>query len=159
VTTKQELAEGMRMIVREAKRVTSTFTDDDWKKPVHGDEGWNRKQVYCHIAATAEIAPAFLGNVGNAAEGQDAGAGLDIDAFNAQMVAAKEALAPAELMQAIADGHEKLIEFVQNLPDEQLAQKRKFLAVEGTVSDVIDSVLVLHALAHIYSAGASATGP
>lgn len=156
--SKEHLAEGMRMVVREAKRVTSTFSDDDWKKPVHGEEGWNRKQIYCHIAATAEIAPGFLGNLGNAQEGQDAAAGFDIDAFNAQMVAAKEALGPAELMQSIETGHEKLIEFVQGMPDEQLAASRRFGQVEGSVSDLIDSVLVLHALAHIYSAGASATG-
>ncbi len=158
MTTRGDLIDGYRMIIREAQRVTSSFSADDWAKPVHGDEGWNRKQIYCHLAATAEITPGFLGNLANAEEGADAGAGLDIDAFNAQMVAAKEDLSPEELIEALAAGYETLIEFTKNMPDEQLALKRRFGAVEGTVGDLLDSVIVLHGLAHIYSAGASATG-
>lgn len=158
MTTREDLIDGYRMIIREAERVTSSFSADDWAKPVHGDEGWNRKQIYCHLAATAEITPGFLGNLANAEEGADAGAGLDIDAFNAQMVAAKQDLSPEELMKAFTAGWEALIEFTQNMPDEQFTMKRRFGEVEGTVGDLLDSVIVLHGLSHIYSAGGSATG-
>ena len=60
----------------------------------------------------------------NAEEGADAGAGLDIDAFNAQMVAAKQDLSPEELIKTLTAGYEGLIEFTKNMPDEQLALKR-----------------------------------
>ena len=157
MTTREDLIDGFRMIIREGLRVTSSFSADDWSKPVHGDEGWDRTQIYCHLAATAEISPGFLGNLAQAEEGADAGAGLDIDAFNAQMVAAKQDLSPEELMKTFTAGYEALIEFTKNMPDDQLTSVRRFGSVEGSVADLMDSVIILHGLAHIYSAGASAT--
>ena len=156
MTTREELIDGYRMIIREGQRVTSSFSADDWAKQVHGEDGWNRRQVYCHLAATAEITPGFLGNLAKAEEGADAGAGLDINALNAQLVAAKENLSPEELMKAFTAGWEALIEFTKSMTEEQLAMKRRFGEVEGSVGDLLDSVIVLHGIAHIYSAGASA---
>ena len=158
MTTRDELVEGFRMIVREGLRVTSTFGPSDWQRQVHGEGGWDRKKIYCHLTAVAEITPGLVGNLANQSKGQDAAAGLDIDAFNAQLVAAKEQLSEQELMAAFRTAYEKLIEFIKTVPEEQLVRKVKFGAVEGPVIDVVDSVLVLHGLAHIYSAGASATG-
>jgi hypothetical protein len=156
MATKQELIEGYRMVIRETKRVTGAFTDGDWAKPAQGNEGWNRKQAYCHVAATAEIAPAFLTNLTKAAEGSDGMSGIDIDAFNAQMISSKESQDPKEIVNAIVTSYEKLIEFTNGMPDEQLASRRRFGELEGAVSDVMDSVLVLHAISHVYGAGGSA---
>lgn len=157
MTTREELIEGFRTIIREGLRTTAKFGPDDWSYQVHGEEGgWNRKQIYCHLAATAEVAPGFLASLANMAEGQDAGAGFDIDAFNAQGVSQREQLGPQELMESFKTSYEKLIDFVGQLPEEQLAQRRRFGAVEGPVADIMASVLVLHGLAHIYLASTRA---
>lgn len=160
MTTKQDLIDGFNMIIREGERITSTFTPEDWKKTVHDDEGggWNRKQVYAHITSVAEIAPNMAPNLSTVGEGGNAAEGLDINALNAQMVGAKEAMSEEELMAAFRKAFENLIGFTQEFPEEQLAAQTSFGSLSGTVADTVDSLLVLHALAHIYSAGASATG-
>ena len=159
MTTREELIDGFRMIIREGQRITSTFTQDDWKRQVHDESGgWDRKQVYSHVTAIAEIVPNMAGNLASVPEGGDAAAGVDINALNAQLVAAKQSLSESELMEAFKAAHEKLIEFVQAMPEEQLTAKTKFGTVEGSVADVIDSIVVLHALGHVYSAGGSAAG-
>ncbi len=160
MTTRENLVDGLNMLLREGQRITSGFGPDDWKIQVHDDEGggWNRKQVYCHVTAIGEIAPSMAPNLAAAPAGSDAGEGIDINAMNAQLVAAKEAMSEAELMVAFAAAYEKLIEFVKEMPQEQLDAHTTFAALTGSVADVIDSLIVLHGLAHIYSAGGSAAG-
>ncbi len=160
MTTREDLIQGLQMIKREGQRITATFTSDDWKKAVHGEEGdgWNRKQVYCHVTAIAEIAPSMEPNLASVPEGGNAGEGVDIDALNAQLVAAKEALNEADLMETFGTAHDKLIEFIKDIPQEHLDAQTAFGAISGSVADVIDSLIILHGLSHIYSAGGSAAG-
>lgn len=149
--SKADIVTGLEMIIREGQRTTRVFTDDDWSGVVHDEEGgWSRKQVYCHLAATADITPGFLQNIAGAKEGEDAGAGFDITAFNAQQVAARESAPTDELMQSFESSYKQVIKAVEEMPDEQLTLKRKFGDFEGTVEDLILSVLILHGLSHIY---------
>ena len=159
-TTKADLVDGLRTVLREGTRVMSGFGPDDWKRPAldADEDGWNRKQVYCHITALAEITPGFIGGLANASEGTDGAAGLDINALNAQLVASKAALSDQELLQAFKSGYEKLIDFVQTMPEEQLQGRRKFGQLEGSLGDIMASILVLHGIAHIYGAGGSPLG-
>ncbi len=153
MTTREELIDGFRMIIREGLRTTAGFGPDDWSYQVHDEGGgWNAKQVFCHLTATADIVPGLVGALTQAEEGQDAAAALDIDAFNAQQVAAREALGEAELMEAFKTSHEKLIGFVEEMQDDQLQLRRRFGAQEGPVADIMQSTLVLHGLSHIYHA-------
>ncbi len=153
MTARGELIDGFRMIIREGLRTTANFTPDDWSYQVHDEGGgWTAKQVYCHLAATADITPGFLGALSQAPAGQNAASGFDVDAFNAQQVAARESLDAAALREAFRTAHEKLIEFVQGMPEEQLAQRRRFGQLEGPVVDIMQTVLVLHGLSHIYHA-------
>ena len=153
MTTREELIDGFRMIIREGLRTTADFGPDDWSYQVHDEGGgWNAKQVFCHLTATADVVPALVGALTQAQEGQNAAAALDIDAFNAQQVAAREALGEAELVEAFKASHEKLIEFVQGMPDDQLQQRRRFGALEAPVAEIMQSTLVLHGLSHIYHA-------
>ena len=157
MTTKEDLIDGYRLVIREAKRITAPFGEPDWALPAQGNEGWNRKQAYGHIAATAEIAPGFIGNLAQGSADQNPMDGFDIDSFNDQMIAAKQQLSGKELVEDLVASYEKLIEFTQGLPQEQLDAPRQFgLLQGGTLSDVMDSVLVMHAVAHIYSAGGNA---
>ena len=48
--------------------------------------------------------------------------------------------------------YEKLIEFVQGMPEEQLQQRRRFGQLEAPVVDIMQSVLVLHGISHVYHA-------
>jgi hypothetical protein len=153
MTTREELIDGLRMIIREGLRTTAKFGPDDWAYKVHDESGgWTAKQLYCHLAATAEITPGFIGALANAPAGRNAAAGFDIDAFNAQQVSAKAALEPEPLREAFKASHEKLIEFVRGMPEEQLELERRFGYVAGRVADIMQTVLVLHGLAHIYYA-------
>ena len=160
-TTKADLVAGLRTTLREGSRVMAGFSPDDWKKPaLDADvDGWTRKQVYCHITALAEIAPGFIGGLlAKAAEGQDGAAGMDINALNAQLVAAKEAMNEQELQSAFKNGYENAIKFVEGMPEEQLAGHRKFGQLEGPLGDLMSGILVLHTVSHIYNAGGSPLG-
>ena len=159
-TTKADLADGLRTVLREGNRVMAGFSADDWKKPaLDADvEGWTRKQVYSHITALAEITPGFISGLAGAPEGTDGAAGLDINALNAQLVASKEALSEQELQGAFKTGFENLIKFVEGMDEAQLAGYRKFGQLEGRLGDVMSGVLVLHCVSHIYNAGGSPLG-
>ncbi len=159
MTTREELIQGLQMMLREGERITSTFAPEDWQKVVHDEEsdGWNRKQVYSHVTAIAEISPSLAPNLANVPEGGNAGEGVDINAMNAQLVAAKNELSETELMATFRTAHENLIEFIQGMPQDQLDAQTAFGNISGTVADVIDSLIILHGLSHIYSAGGSAT--
>ena len=151
MTTKQQLIDGFELIIREGLRTTGDFSPDDWNVVVHDDEGgWNRKQIFCHVTATAEATPGLFGVLVNAPEGQDAGAAFDIGAFNAQAVAERENMPTEELRAKFKAAFENLIEFTRTVPDEQLGQRRKFGALEADVGDMMSSLLVLHSLGHIY---------
>ena len=153
MTTREELIGGFRMMIREGLRTTAVFGPEDWVYRVHDEDGgWNVKQVYCHLTATADITPGFIAAMSQTPEAQNTAAGLDVDAFNAQGIAAREGMSESELMEAFKASHEKLIEFVRGMPDEQLQQRRRFGAQEGPVADIMASALVLHGLSHIYHA-------
>ena len=156
MTTRQELIEGLRAVTRTAERVTSRFAPDDWNLQAHGEEeGWNRKQVFAHLAAAAEITPAFVGALANQSPGKSVTDGLDINAFNAQQVGAKAQLSPSDLMAAFQKAYDGVIKFVQEAPEETLTQLGRFGTLEAPVIDIMDTVLVMHAMAHIYHGGGS----
>ena len=153
MTTRAELLDGFRLILREGLRTTRDFGPDDWSYQVHDEGGgWTAKQVYAHLAASADIVPALVGALSQAEEGQNTAANLDIDAFNAQGIASREGLDGTELMASFKASYEKLIEFVQGMPEEQLEQRRVFGAQNAPVAEIMDSALVLHGLSHIYHA-------
>jgi hypothetical protein len=162
MTTKAELNEGLRVALREGLRVMSGFAPDDWKRKVIDEGGtWTRKQAYAHLTSVAETVPIFV--AGLASGGQQSGPVLDVDAFNAQMVASKDQLDGTALMAAYEAAYRKLIDFVEAMPGEQL-QMEAVLPVTysgeqgkmaGQVGTVLDGALVLHSLAHIYGAGGS----
>jgi hypothetical protein len=153
MTTRDELIEGFRMIVREGLRTTRDFGPDDWSYQVDDeDAGWTAKQIYAHLAATADVVPVLVGALSDAEEGQNTIANIDVDAYNAQSIASREGLDGPELMANFQSSHEKLIEFIQSMPEEQLEQRRVFGAQHAPVAEIIDSALVLHGLSHIYHA-------
>ncbi|MDP3767267.1 MAG: maleylpyruvate isomerase N-terminal domain-containing protein [Dehalococcoidia bacterium] len=151
MTTRQDLIDGFQMIARQGTRVAEGFGPQDWSYQVHDEEaGWTVKHTYCHLTASAEVLPGLLGALSQAKEGDNAAAGIDINAFNAQSVAAREGMSEPELIQAFQTAHEKAIEVVQNLSDEQLQQRRRFGAIEAPVAELLDTFFILHGISHIY---------
>ena len=153
MTTREDLIDGLKMIVREGMRTTAAFGPDDWTYTVHNEEnGWNTKQVYCHLTAIAEILPGMAGQMAQAPEGVDAAAGIDVGALNAQAVAAKEQLSETDLMEAFQASHKKAIEFVAGMPEEQLQHTLLVMGVQAPLAEILDTLVILHGLMHIYHA-------
>lgn len=153
MTTREEIVDGLRMISREGLRTTSGFGPDDWGFTVHDEEGgWTTKQIYCHLTATADILPGLIGALAQAEEGKNIAGGMDINAMNAQAVEARQDLSDKDLIEAFAASYEKAVEAVQGLPEDQLQQKRQFGVLKAPVAELIDTFIILHGLAHVYSA-------
>ena len=69
-----------------------------------------------------------------------------------EVPASREALDGPALMAGFQASYEKLIEFVQGMPEEQLEQRRVFGAQNAPVAEIMDSALVLHGLSNVYHA-------
>jgi len=156
MATREELISGLQTVRRHGMRVMSGFGPDDWQKKVIDEGGaWTRKQAYGHLISTAEITPGFVAGLANLPPGANATDGFDIDAFNAQQVAAKDALSGQELMNAFQTAFDGVIKFVQEAPEETLKRPARFGNLDAPVLDIMDTVLVVHGIAHIYGAGGS----
>jgi len=148
------------MVIRQGLRLMSSFGPDDWERPVihhdwqrqvmNQDFGWNRKQVYCHLTAIAQITLRMM-------TGERMSA-ADISRINDELVYELQILPGEELMKRFRDAHQKVIDLVQHAPEQQLVAPTKVGALEGEASVVMDSALVLHALSHLYGAGGALSG-
>jgi hypothetical protein len=155
MATKQELTNGLQFLIDEGKRIGSSLDEAGWAK-VQDLDGWKNKEVLAHVAAIGTIVVPFMGNFANSAPGTDNQAGVDINALNAQLVAARAGKSVPELVDEIESAYKGVIEFVKGQPDDVLAQKRTFGGyVDVPMSDLMHRLVVLHGVAHIYSAYAA----
>ncbi len=157
MATKEEIIAGLEMTVAQAKRTTALFAEGewDWKRAA----GWTPREVYSHLAAVAGIVPAFAQQMQSAPEGGDLTSGVDVNAMNAQAVASMASMTPGQVMQAFEANYRKLIDFVKSVPDETLAQKRRFLSEPIPVSDILANTVMLHGLHHVYEANSRFEAP
>jgi hypothetical protein len=160
VTTRQELIDGLNMVIRQGLRQMSSFGPGDWDRPVvHHDwqrqlmtqeYGWNRKQVYCHLTAIALITFRMMNG--------ERMSGADISRSNDELVYELQELSAEDLMARFRDAHQKVLDMVAHAPEQALSAPIKVGAIEGGASEVMDSALVLHALSHLYGAGGAVSG-
>ncbi len=150
MANREDIIQALELTVREGKRTTSLYAEGEWD--AKRESGWTPRQVYSHLAATAKIVPQLGAGLANASEDTDIGAGLDINAMNAQAVGQMEGMEPAQIMQAFETNYSELIDYVKNLPDEQLQAKRRFLSDSVPVSDILASSIGLHGIHHVYEA-------
>ena len=154
-TTREQLADGFALLLRQGLRLAEQFSPEDWQYQVHSEEGgWTVRQVFAHLTSIAEILPTLLNTVANAPAEKNVVEGVDIDAMNAQAVAAKDQLSQEELIAAFKTAHERLIEHIRSVPDDLLQQQRRFGPRTQTIGDILESSFVLHGLAHLYQAQA-----
>jgi hypothetical protein len=158
MATREEIIAGLELTVAQAKRTTALFAEGEWDSK--RGCGWTPKEVYSHLASVAALVPNFAQGLINAPEDKDVGEGMDIDEMNAQAVAAMAAMAPEQVMAAFEANYQKLIDFVESLPDDQLNAKRRLISDTVPASDILANVVMLHGLHHVYEAttrlGASA---
>ncbi len=150
MATREDIIQALELTVREGKRTTSLFAEGEWD--ARRDSGWTPRQVYCHLAATAKIVPQLGAGLANASEDTDIAGGMDINAMNAQAVGQMESMEPGQIMQAFETNYAELIDYVKNLPEEQLQAKRRFLSDSVPVADILASSIGLHGIHHVYEA-------
>jgi hypothetical protein len=128
------------------------LTPEDWARTQDMD-GWKNTEVLAHVASVGGLVAPMVQGMTNAPDGANAGANIDIDALNGAMVGQRKDKTIAELASEIGDAYTQVIEFVRTAPDETLAKKASFRGyVDVPVSDLLMRMVVLHGLAHLYSA-------
>ena len=159
MATKQEIVNGLEFLIAEARRIATVLREDEWQRARDSD-GWRNKQVLAHVAGVGGIVGPFLQQMGSAEPSADAGAGLDINALNAALVAAREGKTAQELADEIETSYRGLIDFVQKSEDTFWQQPRTILGyTEVPMGDIFMRMVVLHGVSHIYEAYAAVFGP
>ena len=95
----------------------------------------------------------FVTSIANAAPGADAGAGLDINALNAQIVGQRADKTVPQLIDELAANYSAVIEWLRTAPDDLLDRRASFAVYQDlTLSDLAMQVVVMHGIAHLYYA-------
>jgi len=157
MATREEIVAGLELTVAQGKRTTSLFTEGEWESKRAC--GWTPKEVYSHLASVAALVPNLAQGLMNAPEDRDIAQGMDVDAMNAQAVAAMASMASEQVMAAFEGNYEKLIDFVKSLPDDLLNARRLLMSEAMTVSDILANAIMLHGLHHVYEAAGRSGEP
>ena len=151
MATKDELVSGVELLILEGQRLASDLSDAQWQQVVDLD-GWKSLEVLAHIAGTGGLVVPMAGGLANAAPGSDALGGVDIDQLNAGIVASKAGKTAKELGAELEAAYRGVIEFIEKAPDETLSMRATAGGYKDVpVSDLLNRMVVLHGLAHIYS--------
>lgn len=152
MATREEIIGGIELLIQEGKRAAAALTPEDWARTQDMD-GWKNNEVLAHVASVGGLVAPMVQGMTSAPEGANAGAGVDIDALNAAMVGQRKDKSIDDLAIEIGDSYTKVIEFVRSAPDDLLAKRASFQGyVDVPVSDLLMRMVVLHGLAHLYSA-------
>jgi hypothetical protein len=152
MATASDLIAGLELLISESKRIGARFSEDEWAMAAQ-EAGWTNREVLAHIAATGSIVVPMLGGMAKAPAGTDLGANVDVDAVNAQLVAARAGKSIPELVSEIDASYRGVIDFVRGAPPELLEQRATVGGYRDmTIGDIAMQMVPLHGLAHIYHA-------
>jgi hypothetical protein len=152
VATKDELTNGINVLIREGKRIGGRLTGDQWAA-AGSEGGWSNRQILAHVAGVGAIVVPFVTSIANAAPGTDSSAGVDIDAMNAQIVGQRADKTVPQLVDELAANYGGVIEWLRTAPDELLERRASFAVYQDlTLSDLMMQVVVMHGIAHLYYA-------
>lgn len=147
-TKKDDVIAAIRGAQNEVERLVSSAPQSAWSKQVY-EQGWNAKQTLCHLASTSGVA-GFLIGMAKAPGSRGTGGDFDIDAFNAQAVAALQDKSVTAVLEEMCGNCQRDIESVENAPDDLLAQHfRAPWGVEGSLADVIIGSIEGHSMMHV----------
>ena len=145
---KDDVVKCLRDSQHDLESVVSSLPETAWSQGVYGS-GWNAKQLLCHLAENSGVAGYLIG-LAQAPAGAGTGGGLDVDAWNAQRVAALEDKPLAELLNAARTNCERNIAAVEGAPDDVLSRPiRAPWGVEGPLADVIVQSIQGHGGMHL----------
>ena len=141
MTSRKQVIETIRAFEIEVRELAGALSDQAWTGQAY-ENGWNARQLLCHIASTSGVAQ-FLLTLARAPAGGVTGVptssgGYDIDEFNRQQVAMREGRTVAEITAEIVSNLERGTAAVEAAPDEELAKRfRAPWGIEGSLAEVI----------------------
>ncbi len=150
MASKDGIIEGIRQVQAEADRIASAMPEDAWQEGVY-ENGWNAKQILCHVALSANV-PAFLIAAANSPEpGTMPGGADNIDDFNESQGAMRMEKPVSEIVKELNTTYEQAINVVQATPDELLAKQiRTPWQTEGELGALIlDEDIRDHVMVHL----------
>jgi|CXWL01.1.fsa_nt_gi hypothetical protein len=151
MATKDELIQGIEVLIREGSRLATDVRPDQWDNIVDLD-GWKSKEVLAHVASVGGLVQPMVSGMATAAPGADAMAALNINQLNAAMVGQRAGKTTEELVAELETAYRGVIEFIRTAPDDMLAKTATANGyVDVPVSDLVNRMVVMHGLAHIYS--------
>jgi hypothetical protein len=116
-----------------------SISDDDWKKKKTGNKAWSVKQMMAHMAS----APAYTaGSVNMVRRGKGFNPpSLIADRLNVLMTRwlARKAT-PDSVAEQYDEGHERLIELLDGVQDDEWSKGAKFFGQHQTIEQLFQSV-------------------
>jgi hypothetical protein len=151
VATREEIINGLSMVIQEGRRVANDLSDAQWDLVVDID-GWKAKEVLAHISGIGGMVVPMVSGIAGAPSGTDTFAAINIDQINAGIVAARAGKTTQELADELETTYRGVIEFVKAAPDDMLTKRVTVMGYKDLpISDVAIRMVVMHGLAHIYS--------
>lgn len=150
VTTKEDVLAAMDEFIADVEALAESVTEERLEAGVY-ENGWNARQLLCHIASTSGIAGFVLTLARTpATAGMGGGAGFDNDAFNAQQVQARQGKPLQNVFNEIRDTMNRDRQVVTAAPDALLGSMfRAPWGTEGTVAGVIADSFKEHLGTHV----------
>ncbi|MDP2948916.1 MAG: maleylpyruvate isomerase N-terminal domain-containing protein [Chloroflexota bacterium] len=153
MATKQEITSAIRAFVERAETIAGRLSPADWQKTVY-EQGWTVKQAYCHLAAMGGAVPFFISMAASPqppAGAGGGGGGFDVDAWNAQQVAARQDKPIDEILSELKAGHENGIKTVEVTSEELLVKEiaLPFEDLSGSLGDLLTQTATGHNQVHL----------
>ncbi len=155
MASRDELIQGLELLIQEGTRLADSLSAAQLEAVVDVD-GWKGKEMFAHVAGVGAMVAPMVTGLANAAPGTDTFGAIDIDQLNAGVVTQRASKTARELADELAANYRAVIDFVRNAPDDLLDKKATARGYKDVpVSDLVNRMVVLHGLAHIYSVYAS----
>ncbi|HEU4759327.1 MAG TPA: maleylpyruvate isomerase N-terminal domain-containing protein, partial [Dehalococcoidia bacterium] len=139
---------------REIEQVASSLPDAAWSRGVY-EQGWNAKQLFCHLSESSGVASFLIGMAG--APARAGGGAIDIDDWNAQRVSALQDKPLSALLDHLRGSCERDIAAVQAAPDDLLSREIQTpWGAQGPLADIIVQSIREHGGMHLADLRAAA---
>ena len=151
MATKQEITSAIRAFVERSEKMAGRLSPADWQKTVY-ERGWTVRQAYCHLAAMGSAVPFFISMATSPQPpAGGGGGGFDVDAWNAQQVAARQDKPIEEILSELKVGHENSIKTVEGTSEELLVKEiaLPFEDLSGPLGDLLLQTATGHNRVHL----------
>jgi hypothetical protein len=150
-TSRDELIRGLELLIQEGRRLSADMRPEQLETVVDVD-GWNGREMFAHVAGIGAMVQPMVSGIASAPAGADPIGGVDIDQLNAGIVSQRAGVSAQALAEELEKNYRGVIEFVRGAPEDLLNKTANARGYKDTpVSDLINRMVVLHGLAHIYS--------